>query len=220
MKQHKNKLVLFIVGLLISITAVSAGVTISLVYNKTVEGNVSVGETVKYSDGLIIELIDYDTYTLTYLELDETSNQKHYVTYTYSYEFIDAEFDINVSSLSDDIVIINLDSDDSTISITFMMNQDKTYNEGDLLHIEFYFEGVEQIEWYGYTVDNPININTATQQELEAIGFTTLEAYNTVQARSGSASYDGLNNLGYRIGSYDMEERYQQYVDDGYIIFN
>lgn len=38
MKLIKNKIILVVLGLLLGVTSVAAGVTISLVYNKTVEG--------------------------------------------------------------------------------------------------------------------------------------------------------------------------------------
>jgi flagellar basal body-associated protein FliL len=210
MKLFKNKLVLTILGILIGVTAVSAGATISYVYNKQVNQSVTVGETVKYTDGIIIELIDYDPYTLTYLELEETDTQKHYVTYTYSYEFVDSELDILVSSLSDDIEVTNLSSTDTTISITFMLNQDKTFTKGEVLNIEFYFEGITPPEWDG-------NINSATIEQLESVGFTNAEAIEIYDCDIVFTDLDDLYNYIY---ISEIHTRFDDKVAEGYITFN
>lgn len=211
MKIFKNKISLVIIGILIAVTAVSAGVTISLVYNSTVSDTATVGENTLYTDGLVITLIEKSPYTLTYDAIDETDTQKHEITYVYGYEFIDAEMDINVSSLSDDIVIKRLESTDSTISITFSLNQEGNYDEGQVINVLFYFEGVEQ-------VIEAININTASKEEMVSVGINEVVAQMTVDKQPIS-NYTDINGWACDIGVGDMIIDYQHLVDEGLITF-
>lgn len=214
----KKLLSAFIVGLLMSTTAVLGYATISYVLNKIVDQSVTVGNTVKYTDGLIIELINYDPYTLTYFELDETESTKHYVTYTYSYQILVENMNMEVSSLSDDIVVSEFVVTESTIAITFSLNQEKVFTEGDIINIEFYFEGVEP-SLGSFTPSNPININTATAEQLYEIGLTDIEVQRTIDMKA-LYTYNNLNEWAIYIEVSGFVARYQEYVDSGIIVFS
>lgn len=214
----KKLLSAFIVGLLMSTTAVLGYATISYVLNKIVDQSVTVGNTVKYTDGLIIELINYDPYTLTYFELDETESTKHYVTYTYSYQILVENMNMEVSSLSNDIVVSEFVVTESTIAITFSLNQEKVFTEGDIINIEFYFEGVEP-SLGSFTPSNPININTATAEQLYEIGLTDIEVQRTIDMKA-LYTYNNLNEWAIYIEVSGFVARYQEYVDSGIIVFS
>jgi len=86
---------------------VYAGVQISYVMNKTVDQAVTVGNTTQYTDGIVVSLIDTDKHTLRFLTLDETDTSKWEITYTYGYEILVDGLGIEISSLTDDIVVLN-----------------------------------------------------------------------------------------------------------------
>jgi len=155
-----------ILGMMMTLATVSGYVTVKYVLDKVIDQSVTVGDTVQYTEGLFVELDTYDNYTLTYFEVDETSTTKHYVTYVYNYTVLVDNVSIEVSIIGDDITVTELVATDTTISITFSLNQDKDFNEGDIVNIQFYFEAVD---------NTPININTATEEELLALGFTLAE---------------------------------------------
>jgi len=210
----------FIVGILLVTTSVAGYATISFVLNKVIDSSATVGDTVIYTDGLIIELQSYDNHTLTYFEIEETDTSRHYITYIYSYEILVEGMDINVSSLSNDIIVTNISNDASTISITFSLNQEHEFNNGDVLNIQFYFEAVEAVEqsFAGFTASNPININTATKDQLMEIGLSDFEASMTIEARNvytltSVSDWEAKTSLSGFVSSY------QQYADIGIIVF-
>ena len=217
MSKSIKKLVLaFILGLGITVTSVFGYATVTYILNKTVEQSITVGDTVQYTDGLLIELDTYDPYTLTYLVVDETDTTKHEVTYTYNYTVLTAIDSIEASSLTDDIIVINLIYTDTQILITFSLNQEKDFTSGDIVNIQFYFEAIEQ-SLGGFTATNPLNINTATETELLAIGFTTAEAYEIL---SCSTPFTDIDNMNYMIYIADLIARYGEYAELGIIVFN
>ena len=213
----KKVILTFLLGMALTFSTVLGYSTIKYVMNKTVEENVTVGETVKTDDGVIISLIEYDDYSLTYFDLDETSTQRHYLTYTYSYEIVTPGMELSVSSLSDDIEISSIDYDSSTVSITFSLNQTKTFNKGDVLHIKFYFEAIE-ISLGVFTASNPLNINDATKEELMSIGLSSYEAAVTldtvcVYTLTSVIDWDTRSSMNV------FASRYQYYEDLGIIVF-
>ena len=202
-------------GMLISVSSVLGYATISYVLNKTIDTNVTVGETVKYTDGLLIELNNYEPYTLTYFELEETDTSKHYITYTYNYTVLVDNTNIEVSSLSDDIIVSELTYTESTISITFSLNQEKVFNNGDIINIEFYFEAIEE-SLGEFTTSNPININTASDTELASIGFTAPE----IAEIRNSVEFTDIYHMNQMIYVYNLLLRYEDYANKGIIVFN
>jgi len=208
MKKRTIKTMIITLSILLSVATTAFGyATVKFVLNKTVNQSVTVGETVKYTEGLFVELSEYDPYTLTYFEVEETDTTKHYITYTYNYQVLVDNTSIEVSSLSDDIVVSELTSTDTTISITFSLNQDKDFTSGDILNIQFYFEAVE---------NEPININTATVEELTNIGFTISEATEIVNC---TIIFTDLDNLYYNIYIVDIHTRFDSLVDSGVLTF-
>jgi len=198
----------FILGILLTFGSIYAGVQISYVMNKVINEPVTVGETVLYSDGIIVELINKDDYTLTYFELDENEEQRWYVTYQYAYTILEDGLSIEVSSLTDDIIVSEISNTDSAISITFGLNQEKTFNDGDILNVQFYFEAVEVL--------TSLNINTAGKVELMEIGFTMGEAQGITNYGYG---FDSLSDMNNKVSITNLIDRYQQLVDDGRIVF-
>ena len=192
----------------LTITGSLAYSTINYVLNKTVSENAIVGETAVYTDGLIITLTDYDVATLTYFDIEESDTQKHYITYEYSYEILVDGYNIEVSAIGDDIVVSNLTYTDTSIAITFSLNQVKEFNVGDVLNVQFYFEAVD------YSV---ININDTTINGLLSLGFTELEATNIL-------AYDGIfTNLFDVYSNIDVGDaltRFEPLVNNGTIVFN
>ena len=211
----KKLLLTFLFGMGMTLTAVAGYSTITYVLNKTVNQSVTVGQTILYTDGLIIKLESYEPYTLTYFDLEETESSKHYVTYVYTYEILVEGNNIEVSSLSDDITVTNFTSTDTTISITFSLNQEREFTEGDIINIQFYFEGVG-LSLAGYTTNNPLNINTATESELLAIGLNQAEANEIL---SCSTPFTDLNNMNYMIYVANLIDRYTEYAELGIIVF-
>lgn len=207
----RKRISLTIIGILLTVSSVMAGVTIKMVYNNTVSDTAIVGETVLYDNGLVITLIEKSLYTLTYEAIDETDVMKHEITYVYSYEFIDAEMDINVSSLSSDIEVTDLVSDDSTIWITFKLNQDVTFSDGQVLNIQFYFEGIP------VEVSTGLDINIATVEELMALGFSEREATD-IEGYGGI--FTDLDNVHYIVYVENIHERFDELINNGIIVFN
>lgn len=214
----KKVLAALLFGIILTSTSVFGYASIKYVLNKVIDQNVTVGETVKYTDGLFVELVNYDNDTLTFFNIDETETQKHYLTYTYNYTILVDGLDIEVSSLSDDIIVDNLVSTESTISITFSLNQEKEYNNGDTLNIQFYFEGVEQTLG-GFSISNPININTASEADLYAIGLTEAEVNDTMLERS-YAPFNSVEDWYGETYISDLVDRYQDYETSDIIIFD
>ena len=98
-------------------------------------------------------------------------------------------------------------SDESTISITFKLNQDKTFNDGDILSILFYFDGVEP----------SVNINEASVEELESVGFTNSEA---IEINGCSVVFTNLDDLYDYIYINDIHNRFDDMIANGLITFN
>ena len=205
----RNKLLtILVLALSFTITSSLAYATVTYVMNKTISQDVVVGNTAVYTDGIIVELAILDSNTLTFFEIDESETMKHYITYTYSYEILVSGMDIEVSSLSNDIVVSELVATETTIAITFSLNQENSYSEGDVINVQFYFEAVERVG---------ININTATMEELVSVGFTEAEATEIVVLTYNVTSLDELYNYIYIA---DIHTRFDQLVIDGIIVFN
>jgi len=217
MRKVIKKLVLaFILGTGVTVTSIFGYASITYVLNKTVDQSVTIGETVQYTDGLFVELDTYDPYTLTYLVVEETNTTKHEVTYVYNYTVLTAIDSIEVSSLTDDIVVNNLVYTDTTISITFGLNQEHDFTNGDVVNLQFYFEAIEQSLGV-YTASNPLDINTATSEELASIGFTTNEINEILTC---SIPFTDIDNMNYMIYIADLIARYGEYAELGIIVFN
>lgn len=205
--KFKKLVFTFLLGMGLTFTTVLGYATISYVMNKVIDQSVTVGNTVQYTDGLFVELSAYDNYTLTYLELEETSTSRHYVTYTYDYIIYLEGYGIEVSSLTDDIVVSGLTSTETTISITFSLNQEKEYNEGDILNIQFYFEAVD------YSI---INMNDTTINALISIGFTEREATDII---AYEGTFTQLSDVYINVDISDAITRFQPLVTNGTIVF-
>ena len=203
----KKKLTLLTILALITISSTLAFATVTYVFNKTIDTNITVGDTTVVSDGLIIELASYEAHTLTFFNIDQTDTMKHYITYIYSYEILVSGMNIEVSSLSNDIAVSELTYTDTTISITFSLNQELEYTDGQVLHIQFYFEAVEIPS---------ININDTTIEELLSIGFTTSEATEIVALSYNVSSLSELFNYIYIADGYT---RFEPLVNDGSLVF-
>ena len=169
-----KKGILLIIALLIT-SSTFAYATIQ--YNKqvTTQHEVSVGNTVKTLNGLIVTEYHLEQGNLTFLELDGT----HYLTYTYDYEILAGTYDIAVSSITDDVVITDVEIGER-IAITFMLNQEKTFVSGELLAVEFLFELVE------YTTEHPFMIKQASEKQLQNYfqdisPSAITEMYNAIQ---------------------------------------
>lgn len=204
----KKLVVAFLFGMGMTVTSVFGYASITYILDKVVDQSVTVGDTVVYTEGLLVELESYDPFTLTYFDIEETNEQKHYITYTYSYTVLVEGTDIEVSSLSDDIVVSELTSTDTTISITFSLNQEKEFSNGDILNIQFYFEAIEQVA---------INMNDTTIAELLSIGFTESEATEIATLSFDVYSLDELYNYIY---ISNITERFEPMVNNGIIVFN
>ena len=217
-EMSRKKLVTILVLLLaITMTGTFAYASITYVLNKTVDQNVTVGETALYTDGLLIELSSYDNYTLTFFDLEETDTSKHYLTYVYTYTILVDGKDIEVSSLSDDIVVTEFVTTDTTIAITFSLNQEKEFNSGDTINVQFYFEATEPSLGI-FTATNPLNINTATAEELESIGLSELEIQRTL-GQLILSDFTCANNWAIRIEVSGFLQRYEEYEIAGIIVF-
>jgi len=214
----KKLVTTFILGMGMTFTGVLGYASVSYVLNKTVEENVTVGETAVYTEGIIVELIEYDQHTLTFLELGETDTSKHYLTYTYSYDILVEGMDIEVSSLSTDIEVTGLTYTETTISITFSLNQELEFNEGDIINVQFYFEAT-QPSLGGFTASNPLDINTATHDDLVLIGLSEIEIQRTLD-KLELETFSNANEWAIKIEVAGFLARYSEYEDLGIIVFN
>jgi len=203
----KKLLMGLILGMGITVTSVFGYASITYVMNKTVDQNVTVGETALYTDGLEISLASYDTYTLTYFTLDENDTSKHYITYTYNYTILVDGMDIEVSSIGNDIVVSGLTYTDTSIAITFSLNQEKEFSNGDVLNIQFYFEAVD------YSV---VNVNDTNIRALVSIGFTETES---VDILAYNGIFTNLADIYINIDISDALTRFEPLVANGTIVF-
>ena len=204
----KKVITILSIAIALTISSSLAYATITYVLNKTVDQNVTIGQTAQFTDALLIELTDYDTQTLTYFTLEESDTQSHYITYTYSYEILVEGYDIEVSAIGDDIVVSGLTYTDTSIAITFSLNQVKEFNNGDVLNVQFYFEAVD------YSI---ININDTTINGLLSLGFTELEA-TSILAYQGT--FTNLADVYINVDVSDAITRFEPLVNNGTIIFN
>jgi len=208
MKKKIKKILLSILfGALITSTTVFGYASVKYVLNKTVEQEVIVGDTTVYTEGLFVELDSYDNYTLTFFEINETDTQKHYLTYVYNYEVLVDNVDIEVSIVGNDIVVSEMTSTSTQITITFSLNQEKEFNDGDRVNIQFYFEAVEQ---------GAVNINTAKYDELIRLGFTDTESLEIQSLEHTVSSLDELYNYIYIA---NIHVRFDHLVTDSIIVF-
>ena len=191
----------------ITISSTLAYSTVTYILNKTVEQSVTVGNTVQYTEGLIIELESFEPYTLTFFDIEETDTQKHYITYVYSYTVMVSGTDIEVSNLTNDIIVTNLTYTDTTISITFSLNQELEFTAGDILNISFYFEAVEQ---------TAVNMNDTTIDKLVSIGFTLTEATDII---AYEGIFSNLADVYINVDIADAITRFEPLVNDGTIVF-
>ena len=194
-------------------TSTTLAYSINYIMNTTVQHDIEVGNTVQSVNGLSIDIIDKEAGNLTYYALDETSEDKYTLTYTYNYEIIAVgTYDILVTSLSDDIIIVNYTVCD-TITIEFALNQDIEYVNGEMINVSFYFELVE------YTVENPFVVTTASIKQL-ANFFPTLteqvilEMYNLTETITSLTNYYAYTSL----QEYDLDD-YFQYQISGILVF-
>ena len=208
---RKRLTTILVLATLLTTTGVFGYAVVTYIMERTTTHTVYVGNTVISEDGLNVTLATADEYNLTYFEVAETDTDKHYLTYTFNYEIT-----LSGYKVTDDIVIDSVTYGD-VITIVFCLNQEKDFTTGQELLIQFHFT-LEQVALGQYTTDNPLDINTATQAQLEAIGFTTNEASNTIYARSNG--FTDLDNLAYRIGAQTLLERYGEYAEYGVIVFN
>ena len=208
---------LLILLLILTIPTTFAYATVQYLKHTSVTEQISIGNTVKTENGLVVTLNQAEQGNLTFNELLETDTDKHTLTYIYDYEImLQGTYEIRVSTTSNDIEIINVVVTD-VISIEFGLNQVNEYVEGQIIDVEFYFELVESLA--GYTSDNPIDINSATEQELLDIGFTSTEATRTA-SQTSVRSYTSLQELETDIQVTGLVDKYQSYVDSGIIVFN
>lgn len=191
--------------LLISSTSVGAYAINQWIMNVTKQESITIGNTIQASDGLIVTLNSADMHTLTYNTITETDTNKHTLTYIYDYTILLDGYNVQVSSLSDDIVIEVIEINEQ-ISITFSLNQNNDYNEGDIITIQFYFELVE----------SALNINTASYDELIAIGFDDREATEIVGLSFNVYSLEELTSNIYIISP---ETKLQPLIDSGEVVF-
>lgn len=213
-----KKLVLtFLLGMGMVFTTVLGYAAINYILNKTITETITVGDTIQYSDGIIIELSDYDDYNLIYLDLDETDTSKHYLTYIYDYTILVENMALEVSSLSDEIIINCIEIDETQVAITFSLNNELEFNSGDILNIQFYFEAVE-ISLGSFNASNPININNATNDQLIDIGLTSFEVSMTIDARN-VYTLTSVSDWETRTSLSGIVLRYQEYEDLGIIVF-
>ena len=214
----KTKTILLIILALIITSGTFAYATVEYTKSTTTSHNVTVGNTTKTVDGLTLELLSYDNSTLTYFELEETLTEKHYLTYSYTYDIVAyGDFYVQVDSLSSDIVLNAVTCQNSVCDVTFSLNQELTLNEGDTINVLFQFSLVE-IETLGnYNVDNPLNINNVTDVDLYAtLDISAVEAYNIVKNNDYTSLQDVMDRVNVSI---DLVDLYQHYVDKGVITF-
>lgn len=210
-----KKLIVVLTLLAMTFTSVLGYSVVQYILSREVEETVTVGNTTISEYGIELNLLNYDDYNLTYLDVPEDENNKHYLTYEYGYETKIAYTDIIVTS-NDDIVIQDLIVGD-TIIITFSLNQEKDFTEGDVVSIIFTFELIE-LSLGGYTPSNPLNINEATEEELLSIGLSEVAVHYTLQETSQQPITD-VTDWALRIGSAGFVDRYSQYTEANILIF-
>jgi len=184
----------------------------TIYYTKTVQvnENVGVGNTVKAVDGLNITLLSKEQGNLTYYALEETTTDKHTLTYVYDYEILAGVYDIQVTS--DTVDIVNYTISD-VITIEFGLLQHIEYNEGDMIDISFTFDLIE------YSVNNPFVIEQASVKQLTNF-FPTLttekaqEIYNVQQDIISLTNYYAYTSL----KDGDLND-YYTYELQGIIVF-
>ena len=217
MKVGKISLTATLIILTLSL-ALGAVLAYTINYNKStqVQEQVVIGNTVKTVDGLLVGLKSKESGNLTYYALDETETDKHTLTYTYDYTIVNGVYDIVVTSLSNDVVIVNYNVTD-VIEIEIALDQDKDFVKDQVLNIIFLFE-LKDITLAGFSPNNQLNINNATQQELESIGLTTVYATRTISSAS-VMTFTSLEQWANEIQAPSIRELLQRYVDAGVIIF-
>jgi len=210
-----KKIVLIILAILV--TSTTLAYTINYVLQQEVQHEVTVGNTVKAVDGLIITLLNAEQGNLTYNEIEETSTDKHTLTYEYDYDIIvNGEYNIIVTSLNTDIEILSY-TVGTTINVTFQLNQVKEFTQGEVINVHFLFE-LEELNYNGFTTTNPFNPNTATEEEMIQLGLNSIEIDRTIMQRT---LYDlsSLTIWAIKISVAGFEQEYQELVDLGIIIF-
>lgn len=208
-----KKLTLLTLILCISFTSVLGYAVTQYLLSTQVNEEVSVGSTIEWQEGIDITLANKDSGNLTYFTIEESDTDRHYLTYEYNYIIIPG-YTITANTSSEDIVISNVATTDSVISITFHLKQENSYTQGDTLSITFNFE-LEEITLGTWSVSNPLNINTASADDLMDIGFTYGEA-NDIEQYTGTLDETNLHTVFYIA---DYETRFEDYITWGIIVF-
>ena len=211
----KKVYLLFIFAILV--TSGTLAYTINYLMNTTVQHNVEIGNTIKTVDGLTVTLLNAEQGNLTYYEIDETTTDKHTLTYTYEYEILNRVYNIVVSSLNNNIEIVTYNIGEY-ITIEFALNQDIEFTQGEVIEIEFLFELVEELYFGLFSVNNPFNPNTATEEDMIALGMNSVAIERTITKRELSP-FDNLLQWAIATGTAGFEQEYQPYVDMGIIVF-
>src|SRR6056297_1368219 len=209
-----KKLIIILTFIGLSFTTVLGYATIQYIKHKEINEQVTVGSTIEEVDGINVWVVDKEQGTLTYSSVDETDTNKHELTYEYGYEILIPNSYVEVSVVSNDIEIVDVEYGD-TVSITFKLNEDSDVDEGDVLDVRFVFEVIE-IELGGFTATNPININEASIEDLEVIGLNSVEIQNI---QSYLQPITNAVEFAIAAGSSGFQQEYEEYVDMGIIIF-
>ena len=201
-----KKLTILITLILLTSTATFAYVISEYRTSTQASEQVTVGDTVITTDGITVQLASKEQGTLTYQAVEESDTNKHTLTYSYNYTTYIDYVDIIVSC-NDDIIINTVDIGD-TIDITFSLNESKDWSEGDVISVVFTFELVQGV-----------NVNEASYDELVTLGLSEIEIDRTLTQRS-LQPFGNLTEWAIRIDVAGFEQRYQDMVDSGMIVFN
>ena len=213
-----KKLIIILTFIGLSFTTVLGYATIQYIKHKEINEQVSVGSTIEEVDGINVWVVDKEQGTLTYSSVNETDTNKHELTYEYGYEILIPNSYVEVSSVSNDIEIVDVEYGD-TVSITFRLNEDSDVDEGDVLDVRFVFEVKEFKDISEYTRSEPFDLNNATYYELIGAGFYEEHAQLIIDERELNGGYNSIFDLDNRIGSDCYAGLYIDYENNGYLIF-
>jgi hypothetical protein len=208
----KRTLTIITLCTLITFTSVLGYATINYLLTRTQHETATIGTTTQYEQGIELELTYQSPYNLTYNTIEETDTDKHTITLVYDYTILQG-YELSVESST--VEIMNIEDNGTSISIEIGLIQENTYNEGDTLDIVLEFS-LEEITLGEFSASNPINVNEATVDQLQSVGFNIVEATDIYNLGLDVNSIIELNGFVY---INDYINRFQEWIDLGIIVF-
>jgi DNA uptake protein ComE-like DNA-binding protein len=212
-----KKTILIILALLVT-SSTLAYATIQYSKQTTIEHEVTIGNTIETVDGLIITPYNLEQGNLIFLSQEETTTDKHELTYIYDYTIVEGIYNIQVTSLTQDIVITSYTVGDR-ISITFQLNQEMDFVSGSTLQVGFLFELVDVKTISDYTRADPFYINQANYYEMVGVVINETLARQIIDERELNGYFTSVQDVDYRLGTMTFADRFNDAEVNGIISF-